>query len=55
MKRVLKVVAALIAVAALVVVMLLLIAEAFRNDPLTPSPSAKPVRAPAVQVVGRWV
>lgn len=24
------------------------------GDPLTPSPTAKPVSSPAVQVVGRW-
>lgn len=48
-----KLAACLIAVSMLAVIMLLLIAEAFRNDPLTTTPSAKPVSAPAVQPLRR--
>lgn len=49
-----KLAACLIAVSMLVVIMLMLIAEAFRNDPLTPSESVKkPVSAPVAQPLRR--
>jgi hypothetical protein len=40
-------------IAAGAVLMLALIAEAFRNDPLTTTPTGKPVSAPAVQPLRR--